>query len=548
MPSDPSQTPSIRAALARLRNPEMSRGALVLCVAAFLCLLCNRTFWRQILEAYPLTMANLPFLASLALLLLAVTSLLLAALDFPYVLKGWLTIVLLGASIAAHFMDSYQVVLDRDMLQNALLTDAKEVRDLLNPRLFASFLLLGVLPSVLLWRVKLRRSGSLRNWLLHKLAFWGALLALMGVALLPLSGTYASFFREHKPIRGYANPSFLIYSAVRFASAHLTAPVGPVTPLGEDARIVRASGTRKLVIMVVGEAARADRFSLNGYPRETNPLLAKEQVTSFTGMYSWGTSTANALPCMFTTLDQASFSERKIRASENLLDVLRRAGVGVLWRDNNSDSKGLATRVQYEDFKTRTGSPGEEVRDVEMLDGLQDYIDSHPSGDLFVVLHQMGNHGPAYYKRYPASFEAWTPAQRTSELGKVTQEELDNAYDNAIRYTDHFLAQVIAFLKQNEGSFATAMLYSSDHGESLGEQGIYLHGLPYRLAPDVQKHVATVFWFSDRFGVDQEALQAARGRRLTHTSLFHTVLGSLDVQTKVYDPALDLTRGAAGPN
>jgi lipid A ethanolaminephosphotransferase len=526
---------------------ELGSGPVVLLVAAWLCLLCNTTFWQQVFASYPLTMANLPFLGSLAFVLLALTSLLLLAFDFPYVLKVWLTVILLSASIAAYFMDSYHVVLDQDMLQNAFLTDAKEVRDLLNLRLFATFLLLGVLPSVLLWRLRIRHPGTLRNWLLHKLKYAGALLVLMAVALFSLGGTYASFFREHKPIRGYANPSFLLYSFAKFASVRLAAPVGPLSPLGEDARIVRTGGTRKLLIMVVGESARADHFSLNGYPRETNPLLGKEKVVSFTRMYSWGTSTANAVPCMFTTLDQKTYSERRVRSSENLLDLLQRVGVQVLWRDNNSDSKGIATRVPYEDFKTgaHRAAGEEETRDVEMLKGLQDHVKDHPTGDLFIVLHQMGNHGPAYYKRYPAAFEKFTPIQRTNELGKCTQEELDNAYDNALLYTDHFLAQVIAFLKQNEGPFETAMLYSSDHGESLGEQGIYLHGLPYVLAPEAQKRVATVFWFSDNFSLDRPALEAAKDLRLTHTSLFHTVLGLLGIQTKVYDPRLDLTKMAA---
>lgn len=526
----------------RLRAFEASHVAVVMAAAALLGLLYNQTFWRQVLASYPPTLGNLPFLGSLAFCLFGVTALVLLAFDFPYILKPWLTVVLVCASITSYFMDTYQVIIDHDMLQNAFLTDAKEVRDLLNLKIFLTVLCLGVLPSCLLWLIRIKRPASLRKELTAKLKAAGSLLLVIVVLLFASSKNYASFLREHKPIRSFANPGYLVYSVGKFASARFSVTKEPITPLGEDARVLPTDTTRELIVMVVGESARADHFSLNGYPRETNPLLSKENVTSFTGMYSWGTSTANALPCMFSTLDQKTYSEKKVRSSENLLDVLRHANVNVLWRDNNSDSKGLATRVQYEDFKSKAA--GGETRDEEMLAGLQDYIDQHPTGDIFIVLHQMGNHGPAYYKRYPAAFERFTPVQKTNELGKCTKEEIDNAYDNAILYTDHFLAKVIELCKRNSGHFEAAMLYSSDHGESLGEQGIYLHGMPYFIAPEVQKHVATVFWFSDNFRINREGLKGVSRQKLTHTSLFHTVLGLMEIQTKVYDEKLDIAKMA----
>jgi len=362
-----------------------------------------------------------------------------------------------------------------------------------------------------------------------------------------MSKNYASFLREHKPVRSFANPAYLVYSLGKFASTSFATPHGPITPLGEDAQIINPDNSRRLIIMVVGESARADHFSLNGYGRETNPRLSQRNVISFTQVRSWGTSTANAVPCMFSTLNQKTYSEKKIRSSENLLDILRHAKVSVLWRDNNSDSRKIAARVPYEDFKSKAPNPAAEgeTRDVDMLTGLQDTIDRTPSGDLFIVLHQMGNHGPAYYKRYPAAFEKFTPVQKTNELGKCSPEEIANAYDNAILYTDDFLSRVIDLLKTNENKYQTAMLYSSDHGESLGEKGIYLHGMPYFIAPDAQKHVATVFWFSGNFQIDRKKLQQKSKQAWTHTNLFHTVLGLFRIQTKVYDPALDLSQ--AGP-
>jgi lipid A ethanolaminephosphotransferase len=180
-----------------------------------------------------------------------------------------------------------------------------------------------------------------------------------------------------------------------------------------------------------------------------------------------------------------------------------------------------------------------------MLAGLQDYIDGTGSGDIFIVLHQMGNHGPAYFKRYPPAFEKFTPVCHTSQLEDCSREEIDNAYDNAILYTDYFLSRVIALLRQNDARFETAMLYVSDHGESLGEHGIYLHGLPWIMAPDAQKHPAALLWFGSRFdGIDTGTLRADSTRPWTHDNIFHTVLGLLEIQTRVYDPNQDITRAA----
>ena len=202
--------------------------------------------------------------------------------------------------------------------------------------------------------------------------------------------------------------------------------------------------------------------------KRTNPLLKQEDIINFPNMSSCGTATAISVPCMFSITNKENYDSTKIRNSDNILDILKRAGVNILWRDNNSDSKGVALRVEYQDFQIPENNPicDDECRDIGMLSNLQEYIDSKKSGDIFIVLHQMGNHGPAYYKRYPKEFEKFTPVCKTNQLEECTQEEIDNAYDNAILYTDYFLSKVIELLKQNN-DFETAMIYISDHGESL---------------------------------------------------------------------------------
>ncbi len=280
---------------------------------------------------------------------------------------------------------------------------------------------------------------------------------------------------------------------------------------------------RELFILVIGETARADRFSLNGYERDTNPRLRAANAINFTNFWACGTSTAISVPCIFSFLGADKFDTKTAAAQENLLDVLQRAGASVLWLDNNSDSKDVALRVPYQSYKSPAVNPlcNPECRDVGMLSALQQHIDAHPKGDIFIVLHQMGNHGPAYYKRYPPEFEKFKPACQSADLSQCSREEIGNAYDNAILYTDFFLGEVIALLKKNDDKFETGMLYVSDHGESLGENGVYLHGLPNAIAPDAQLHVPAVMWLGRGFRdeVDIPALMQKRGTRYTHDNI-----------------------------
>jgi lipid A ethanolaminephosphotransferase len=303
----------------------------------------------------------------------------------------------------------------------------------------------------------------------------------------------------------------------------------------------------ELVIMVVGEAARADHFSLNGYEKKTNPLLENKDIINFSEFYSCGTSTAYSVPCMFSIFDRDDYSYKKGISTQNVLDVLTHTkDIEVLWRDNNSDSKGVALRVPFEDYRTsKTNTICEdngECRDEGMLVGLDEYIKKNKGKDILIVLHQMGNHGPAYYKRYPKEFEKFTPVCETNQLEQCTQEEISNAYDNALLYTDYFLTKTINFLKKYDKTHETALIYMSDHGESLGENGVYLHGLPYFMAPDSQTNIGAFMWFGEEMkkDIDMKKLHKNKEQKYSQDNLFHTLLGLFEVETKVYDKSKDI--------
>lgn len=521
---------------------------IAMCAVAFV-IFFNFAFFINTARSYPPLQGNIGFLLSLSVLLTALCALLLALVCNRFTVKPLLMLLFPAAALAAYFMDSYNIVIDSQMIGNILQTNVSEASDLFSARLLLYLGFLGVLPAAVIYRLPLVK-GPFREGLLATAKVIVVSTGAIALSIAPFSAQYASFFREHKVLRYYANPVSPLYAVVTyFGKQRAVDPDLPRTALGRDAHIPRAEGDRKreLVILVVGETARADRFSLNGYTRKTNPGLEKyESLVSFSAMKSCATSTAVSLPCLFALPAGDSIDVEQFHRSENLLDVLSHAGVNVLWRDNNSDSKGVARDIRFEDFRSADLNPDcdTECRDPGMLAGLDQFVASIDAGDILIVLHQMGNHGPAYARRYPAAFEVFTPVCDSNELEQCSLEAINNSYDNAIRYTDYFLTKVIQFLQTYDSRFETALFYISDHGESLGEHGIYLHGLPNFVAPAEQREVASVMWFGDNFKVLSDRLKAHSAEPLTHANVFHTVLGMFKVNTAIYRKDMDILRDA----
>lgn len=530
-----------------------SRGSIssfkvIIAAAVFLVLFDNTTFFTHVADFYPLSQKNFLFLISLVFSVTGLVVMVLLPLCFQYTTKPVLILILIVSSLTSYFMDSYNTVIDTSMIRNVFNTNLDEVLDLLNLKLFLYLTLLGILPSLAVYKTRIHYFSLWREISLRSILLITIFLNIL-LLILSFGNYYSSFFREHKSLRYYSNPDYYLYSVGKYVSKQFTSMNHTITPLGLDAKIPVSGFHRKLVIFVVGEAARYDRFSLNGYKRQTNPLLSMAGVISFTNFWSCGTSTAVSVPCMFSEYRRRQFTAEKGLAEENILDVLSHAGVNVLWLDNNSSSKGVADRVAYVNYRNPDTNHvcDVECRDEGMLLSLQNYINKQKHGDIFIVLHQMGNHGPDYYRRYPAKFEKFTPVCRSNLLEECSNNEINNAYDNAILYTDYFLNRVIELLKRNNGSYETAMFYVSDHGESLGEHGIYLHGLPYILAPETQTHIPAIMWISKNFyGLDAVSLTKIHNNKYTHDNIFHTILGLLGIRSSVYAGNLDIIHDGSG--
>ena len=530
----------IRRLLGGGESYRIKETTLIIAVSVFMGLAFNTVFFTEVFALYPLSLRYLLFHLGILVIVVALTAFLFALVSSKFTTKPLVMLLLGLSSIVSYFVNQYGIVVDSVMLQNVLETNLAESLDLLSLQLVLQVFFMGILPGVMVWRLKVDYQGFFKN-LLRKTILAVSALALIALSLFGSASTFASFLREHKSTRAYVNPVGYIYAVGKLIASRAHVSDGIIQPYAEDARRESRENRRRLIIFVVGETARADHFSLNGYARETNPLLKREAIVNFSNVMSAGTSTAVSVPAMFSHLTREDFDGYEARHTENILDILARVGVSVLWRDNNSDSKGVAVRLKYEDLKNPDRNPicDDECRDEGMLVDLQDYIDQQP-GDVLVVLHSMGNHGPAYYKRYPKAFEVFTPVCKSNRLEQCSSEEINNAYDNAILYTDYFLSKVIGLLKQNDAQFETAMMYFSDHGESLGENNMYLHGYPYALAPMAQKHVPAIFWFGEKFPIDLAKIRTQSGEPYSHDNIFHTLLGLLEVKTSTYLPQLDM--------
>ena len=535
--------------------------SLLLVLALWLSTVGNLPLWR---EMWALTDAHSLRtwlgLVGFAFIVLSATTVLLSLLVWPRWRKPAGVLLLMVAAANSYFMITYGVVIDPTMMANTVQTDVREVRDLLSGSMLVVLALGVVLPGWWWWRQPIQKLpvGRLVGLQLG-LAALAALVLL--VVVWASFQDLASAMRNHKSMRYMLNPFNTIYASTRLVVGQAAQVRQPLQPIGQDAVFAPATvaGHKPpLIVLVVGETVRAANFGLAGYARDTTPQLRQLQGTGdlayFSNVSSCGTNTQVSVPCMFSHLGREANAKNDI-PYENLLDVLQRAGMQVLWLDNQSGCKGLCDRVPNANtlaLKDPALCPDGECFDEIMLRVLPERLAqleksgtrANPAGTV-VVLHQMGNHGPAYHKRTPADMKVYQPECRSNVLQDCPAQDIVNAYDNAVHYTDHLLAQTVRWLKSQPRP--TAMLYVSDHGESLGEKGLYLHGMPYMMAPKEQTHVPMVIWLSkplqSQMKWDAHCWKKQASAPISHDQLFHSVLTLAQVKTRLQQPELDVFAG-----
>lgn len=532
------------------KRPVVSRLTYIILFALYIALALNVVFYRQAFSLLPVdSLHNTLVFLTMPVVAFAVMAICLAIASVIRLEKLLVTLFILLSASAQYFMKNYGVIIDRSMITNVFDTTPAESYALLSGQMIVVLGLTALLFIALAWWIKIKPAANLWRGALMRVGtvLVSALLIVLVAGLFYKD--YASLFRNNKELVKSLNPSNSIVALNSWYFHHKMDNL-PLVKIGEDAqqKAVMKNGPRKnLTIIVLGETSRAANFSLGGYDRDTNPLLAKDNVVYFPKTTSCGTATAVSVPCMFSNMPRARYDESLAHHQEGLLDIIQRAGIQVLWNDNDGGCKGACDRVPHQDM-TAMKLPGQcidgECYDDVLFHDLEKTIDSMP-GDGVIVLHTIGSHGPTYYNRYPPQFRRFTPTCDTSEIQSCTQEQLKNSYDNTIVYIDYIVDKAIKLLQSKQDKFTTSLVYLSDHGESLGENGVYLHGLPYSIAPETQKHVPMLLWLSDdyqkRYGVNYDCLQKqAKENDYSQDNLFSTVLGMTGVETKEYHAADDI--------
>ena len=424
---------------------------------------------------------------------------------FKRVQKVILIFVFMSGAIAMYFSNALNVYFDTDMIANIFETDYREATELIVRPLLLYIFILGILPSILILWVDI---------------------------------DYARF-----------RPSSYIKASYSYAKKQWVLPASHQERISLDDSAVknpRWNAYKKplALVVIVGETARAESFSLqNG---STEGYLSQNNLVYFSNFNSCGTSTVISVPCMFMTEIKSEYKRNLQYQYENILDLALKSGFSTHWFDNLNGCKGLCQNVAEERPKPEDNPlffHDEQFYDEVLVDKLDERIKS-TQGDQLWVLHQMGSHGPAYYKRIPERFIQHQPACLTEDFSQCTQEAIRNTYTDTVLYSEYVISQAINKLESLKDTHDTALIYVSDHGESTGEMGLYLHGIPWMLAPDQQTHVPALLWFSDSYlksrDLDLQCLASNSDNLYSHDNMSHTILSLLDIKTTAYQANLDL--------
>ncbi|RNM22520.1 phosphoethanolamine transferase EptA [Dickeya undicola] len=542
--------------LPRLSRPVWSSFTYNLVFAAFITLIQNIAYYRQVSHLVAIsTWRDGLFLATMPVVIFAVLNILFTLLVISWLRQGVIALLLVGGAAVQYFMINYGIIIDRTMMQNVFETNMAESMALVTPQYLLWLTLLGLVPALgALW-VKIKPTPF--SWIAVGSRCFSILMSVVAILLVAtfFYKDYASLMRNNKELVKSLTPSNIIFANISYYRHHAQANL-PLVQIGLDAHkkpLPNGNAKKNLVVLVVGETSRAENFSLGGYSKPTNPRLTNDNVVYFGQTTSCGTSTGVSVPCMFSDMPRTGYDEQLAAHEEGLLDVLQHAGVNVRWQENDGGCKGACDRVPSTDI-TALNLPGQcidgECHDEALFNGVEDYI-NQLNNDGIIVLHTMGSHGPSYYQRYPDAFRKFTPTCDTNQIQTCSQESLINTYDNTILYVDYIVDKAINVLKEHQDKFNTALVYLSDHGESLGEDGIYLHSMPYAVAPTQQTHIPMLMWLSggyqQQFSINDSCIRRQAGQqRFSQDNLFHTVLGMFNIATTEYQAPLDILQPCRG--
>ncbi|QLB40465.1 phosphoethanolamine transferase [Mannheimia pernigra] len=530
---------------------KLSSTTLIFIVSLYFTVALNLGFFQQILKIQPFNGTSADyFLYSVPIVYFFALNIILNILAIPVLHKIIIPLLILVSAAISYNSLFFNIYFDVDMLNNVLQTNIAESSRMFTNSYVLWLFFLGILPTLLYLNTKIVYKRWWKELLIRIVSILLSAGVILSIAKFHYQD-YASFFRNHKNLAHLITPSNFIVSGIK-AIRHYYRDNTPYQQIDINAKQAKSDSYRNVTIIVIGETTRAQNWGLNGYYRQTTPKLAArgDQIINFPNVTSCGTATAVSVPCMFSSLSKDDFNVNLSYKQDNLLDILQRSNIDIHWLNNNSDCKGVCKNIPSTDV-LNFNLP-EYCRDGECLDNIllpeiDKALANDTAKDFMIIVHTMGNHGPTYYERYTNSEKIFTPTCDTNEINHCSNQELVNTYDNGIIYLDQFLDKIITKLEQND-TWKSALYYVSDHGESLGENGLYLHGAPYAIAPEYQTHIPMIMWFSNMWIQNKPfdlncVRNNAKNNAYSHDNLFHTMfsINDMDFSTlNSYKTELDI--------
>lgn len=421
-------------------------------------------------------------------------------------------------AVAVYFVNSYGVIIDESMIGNVFNTSYEESSSFFSFKMALYVLAFGGLPAIWILFAEIEKTNLKKNL---KTSFYSLLFIL--ILVFVNGGNWLWIDKNSKRLGGLAMPwSYAVNSSLFLIHQHKKTQKEILLP---DAVITDTK--KSVVILVIGESARSGNFSLYGYKKKTNPCLSKtKNVYHFNAVSS----------ATYTTAGVKSILDYKItdQLYEILPNYLFRNNVDVIWRTANWGEPPVHINKYRNREYLKKAYSGEDCEyDGLLVKGLKEEILASKKNKILVILHTSTSHGPSYSKKYPLQFEIFKPVCSSVELSKCSEQELINAYDNTIVYTDYILHSVIESLKDLK-QFESTMMYVSDHGESLGEHNLYMHGLPISIAPREQYEIPFIVWTSDN------SRHLKQNKLLSQGHVFHSVLNFLSIDSPIYNEELNI--------
>ncbi|UPR54011.1 phosphoethanolamine--lipid A transferase [Vibrio cyclitrophicus] len=533
-----------------LPSLNMSINKLPFVLAVYYLLVINIPLSLELLSIVQASKSeSVAFLISIPIFFLAAFNFIFQVFNWPIFSKPFFILLLITSTLVSYSMFNYGIYVDYGMIENVFETNSGEAASYVSAHSILWLFAMGIIPSLILLFTKLKRESWKDFFVWKSIGLISSLIVIAIIAGL-FYKDYVSIGRNNSHIKKMIIPTEYVASTVKYVNnTYIKEPI-PYQELGLDAKQAaqdKATTKPTLLVFVLGETARVYNYQYHGYERETNAHTKPYNPIFFSDVQSCGTATAVSVPCMFSNMNRSNYDRDKAYNQDNVVDIMNRAGIHSIWREHDGGDKAVAHRIKEMTLVAKDSDPlcnNDVCYDTAMLENFdQDTQDLTQNSIIFY--HIAGSHGPTYFERYPEEHKKFTPDCARADIENCTKEEVVNTYDNTILYTDFFLSQAMQKLEKLTDKYNVALMYVSDHGESLGENGVYLHGMPYSLAPKEQTHVPLIFWMSDGFaaekGINDTCLRkAGKEQSFSHDNLFDSLLGLMDVQTQEYRENQDI--------